>query len=312
MKVHLIILMSISFLLTDACKQKVINKTNNDKEKDGISGVISVKSANLHYVIEGKGIPCVVLGHSESQRKILSSALREHFKFIFTDLRHDAQSNSSLEISKISLNTYLDDIDTILDSLNLEKTAIFAHSHGAFIAIEYARKYPGKISHLILTGCKPSTTWGTGEKFWDSDASEERKMIFNQNWESLPPDFLKQLSPKERYIKTYIAMTPKLLYDPKGDLSYIVNVIDNDKDIFLHLQLSILKDYDIIEGPEISIPVFLALGRYDYISPYNLWDDRKSVMPNLSYNLFEKSGHFPMVEEQDLFDKKLIEWVEIH
>jgi len=312
MKVHLIILVSISFLLTDACKQKVINKTNNDKEKDGISGVISVKSANLHYVIEGKGIPCVVLGHSESQRKILSPTLRKHFKFIFTDLRHDAQSNSSLEISEISLNTYLDDIYTILDSLNLEKTAIFAHSHGAFIAIEYARKYPGRISHLILTGCKPGTAWGSGDEFWESDASEERKMIFNQNWESLPPDVLKQLSPKERYIKTYIAMTPKLLHDPKGDVSYIVSVIDNNKDIFLHLQLSILKDYDIIEGPEISIPVFLALGRYDYISPYNLWDDRKSVMTNLSYNLFEKSGHFPMIEEQELFDKKLIEWISSH
>ena len=312
MKVHLIILVSISFLLTDACKQKVINKTNNDKEKDGISGVISVKSANLHYVIEGKGIPCLVLGHSESQRKILSPTLRKHFKFIFTDLRHDAQSNSSLEISEISLNTYLDDIYTILDSLNLEKTAIFAHSHGAFIAIEYARKYPGRISHLILTGCNPGSAWGSGDEFWESDASEERKMIFNQNWESLPPDVLKQLSPKERYIKTYIAMTPKLLHDPKGDVSYIVSVIDNNKDIFLHLQLSILKDYDIIEGPEISIPVFLALGRYDYISPYNLWDDRKSVMTNLSYNLFEKSGHFPMIEEQELFDKKLIEWISSH
>jgi pimeloyl-ACP methyl ester carboxylesterase len=31
-----------------------------------------------------------------------------------------------------------------------------------------------------------------------------------------------------------------------------------------------------------------------------------------SYNLFEKSGHFPMVEEQELFDKKLIEWIKRH
>ena len=149
-----------------------------------------------------------------------------------------------MKISEITLNTYLDDISTILDTLDIEKTVIFAHSHHAFIAVEYSRKYPDKLSHIIITGCKLSTAWDGGEEFWESDASEQRKMIFNQNWERLSTDELTQMSPKERYIKTYIAMTPKLLYDPKDDLSYIVDVIDNDTDVFLHLQLNIFGDYE--------------------------------------------------------------------
>lgn len=313
MKVHLTIWILLTFfLITIGCTQKGSNRNSIDEQEEKISGVISVKDAELHYVIEGKGIPCIVLGHSLSQRQILSQELRDHFKFIFADLRHDAQSNSSMQISEITLNTYLDDIVTILDTLKLAKTAIFAHSHHAFIAIEYAQKYPAKISHMILTGCKPRTAWSAGDEFWETDASDERKMIFNQNWEEIPKDELNQMSPKERFVTTYVAMTPKLLYEPKGDLSYIVNAIDNDEDVFLHFQLSILNDYDIIEGPTISTPVFLALGRYDYVSPYILWDDRKSVLPNLSYNLFHKSAHFPMVEEQELFDKKLIEWISSH
>jgi proline iminopeptidase len=312
MNVKLNILIIISFLLTNIWAQLVINNSNNDKNTDRTNGMIAVESAHLHHIIEGAGVPCIVLGHSESQSRMLSWALKGHFRFIFTDLRHDAESHSSLEISEISLNTYLEDINTILDSLNLKKTAIFAHSHHAFIAIEYARKYPIRISHLILTGCKPSTAWGSGDEFWESEASDERKMIFKQNWENLPEDTLSLLSAKERYIKTYIAMTPKLLYDPKGDLSSIISVINNDKDIFLHLQLSILKDYDIINGPQITTPVFLAIGQYDYNSPYKLWETKRNIFANLSYNLFEQSAHFPMVEEQDLFDKKLIEWVEIH
>jgi len=35
-------------------------------------------------------------------------------------------------------------------------------------------------------------------------------------------------------------------------------------------------------------------------------------LPNLSYNLFEKSGHYPMLEEQELFDEKLIKLIETH
>jgi tetratricopeptide (TPR) repeat protein len=94
--------------------------------------------------------------------------------------------------------------------------------------------------------------------------------VSDQNWEKIPRDELNQMSPKERQVATYIAMTPKLLYDPRGDLSDIVNVFDNVRDVSLHLQNSILKDYDIIKEPTISTPVFLALGRYDYVSPYIL------------------------------------------
>jgi len=301
----------IVFLLI-GCANKETQTAKEVSRQEETSGIVPVEGAELHYIIEGKGIPWLSLGHPESQRRILSPQLRNYFRFIFMDLRHDARSNSSLEIAKITLDTYLDDIDKVRSTLGLDKAAVFGHSHHAFLAIEYARKYPAKISHIIITGCQPRTAWGAGDEFWETDASAERKMIFNENWEKIPRDKLNQMSPKERQVTTYVAMTPKLLFDPRGDLSTIVNAFDNDRAVFLHYQTSILKDYDIIEGPAISTPVFLALGRYDYISPYILWDDRKDVLLDLSYNLFEKSGHFPMVEERDLFDKKLIEWIKSH
>ena len=110
-----------------------------------------------------------------------------------------------------------------------------------------------------------------------------------------------------------MTMTPKLFYNPTYDLSWIYEVVETNRDIYIHLFNVIFKDYDIAIRPgRIETPVFLAIGRYDYLFPYFLWDDRKDILPNLSYNLFEKSGHFPMVEEQELFDKKLIEWIISH
>jgi len=151
------------------------------------------------------------------------------------------------------------------------------------------------------------------DEFWESDASDERKMILKQNFEKIAEDELSQMSPKERVVKTYMAMTPKLFYDPRYDLSWIYEGVESNQDIANHLFQVIFKDYDIAKRlGRIETPVFLAIGRYDYLWPYFLWDDRKDVLPNLSYNLFEKSGHFPMVEEQELFDKKLIEWIKGH
>ncbi len=44
--------------------------------------------------------------------------------------------------------------------------------------------------------------------------------------------------------------------------------------------------------------------------PYYMWDGIKGEFPYLSYIFFEKSGHWVFLEEQELFYKKLIEWVE--
>jgi len=310
-----IFLCTLVFLLPLSGSTQPQDKTVKQNSRNGISsGVVPVEGAELHYIIEGKGLSCLVIGHSESQRLILSKQLRNHFRFVFMDLRHDALSNCSMEISEITLDTYLDDIDTVRKALQLNRCAIFGHSHHALIALEYARKYPSRVSHVIMTGCKPCTTGPTvGDEFWESDASNERKMLFAQNWEEFL-DQRREMSAKERHVATLVAMAPKLLYDPTEDMSFIkaVEAIDNNVNVYLHYQLVILKDYDIAKRPkQVAAPVFLVLGRYDYVSPYILWDKRKNFLPNLSYNLFHKSSHFPMIEEQELFDKRLIEWISI-
>jgi len=71
-----------------------------------------------------------------------------------------------------------------------------------------------------------------------------------------------------------------------------------------------MADYDPMPGfPEITAPVFPANGRYDYWVPPKLWEAEKDKLPNLTYHLFEKSGHWPMWEEQELFDSMLIDWL---
>lgn len=278
-----------------------------------ISGVVPVKSATLHYTVEGKGIPCLVIAHSENYRRLLSQELRNHFQFVFMDLRHDARSGSSLDVSEITLYTYLSDIDAVAEALHLEKFAIFGHSHHAYIAFEYARKYPSKISHLIMVGCSPcDILHSKRNEFWESDATDERKALFAQKWKFFR-ECQSHMKGLDRQAAMTRAMLPKILYDLSNTPAFLAagGGVNNDIDVYLHYQTDILKDYDVAKNYEgIGSPIFLALGRYDYLAPYILWDERKEVLPNLSYNLFCRSSHFPMFEEQKLFDKKLITWIE--
>ena len=80
---------------------------------------------------------------------------------------------------------------------------------------------------------------------------------------------------------------------------------------FEHQYYSVLlADYDpTSQFREIKAPVFIANGRYDYWVPPKLWEAEKGILPNLTFHLFQKSGHWPMLEEQARFDQELIAWL---
>jgi proline iminopeptidase len=60
----------------------------------------------------------------------------------------------------------------------------------------------------------------------------------------------------------------------------------------------------------LDVPVFLALGRYDYLTPFYEWDEPKRRLSNLSYKLYEKSGHHPPYEQPDEFACDLVTWAD--
>lgn len=61
---------------------------------------------------------------------------------------------------------------------------------------------------------------------------------------------------------------------------------------------------------EIKCPVFLALGRHDYLNPPHLWDGYLNSTPDLTLKIFENSGHTPQFEESEAFDDSLIGWIQ--
>jgi pimeloyl-ACP methyl ester carboxylesterase len=56
------------------------------------------------------------------------------------------------------------------------------------------------------------------------------------------------------------------------------------------------------------VPVFLALGRYDYGIPYPAWDEHKPQLHNLHYKLYDESGHTPPYEQPEEFSADVLAW----
>ncbi len=68
--------------------------------------------------------------------------------------------------------------------------------------------------------------------------------------------------------------------------------------------------YDIKgQLPEISCPTLVTVGRDDWITPVSCSETICELIPNSKLVVFEKSGHSPQVEEADLFQKVVREFL---
>jgi proline iminopeptidase len=277
------------------------------------AGIVEVERAQVGYRIEGHGQPCLVVGSSIYYPRVFSQHLREQLQLVFVDLRHFAARDPSFSPDRISIETYLDDIEHVRQTLGLGEVVVIGHSIHGTIGLEYARRYPEHVRGVVAVGAPPHRSDedpSPSERFWEAHASAERKEILARQLAELTPEVRATLSPADTFVRSYVANGPRYWYDPTYDCSWLWDGVVPDMPAIERLYGELFKTYDLARGPaEITVPVLIAHGRYDYAVPHTLWDERRHKLPQHSYTLFERSGHTPPLEEPEQFDQTLLEWV---
>jgi proline iminopeptidase len=270
------------------------------------ASVVAVDGARLAYRIEGQGQPCLVLGLP----RVFSGALRERLQLVFVDLRHSAPSDPSFRPDQISIETYADDIEQIRRALALDDVVVMGHSVHATIALEYARRYPEHVRGVVVTGAVPNTAdYDAALEQLRQEASEERKELRARNQADLTPELRARLSPTEFFIREYVARGPMHWYDMTYDGTWLWEGTELNLPVLERLY-DLVDPYDLAQGPgEITVPVLIAHGRYDYGAPYTLWERHRHKLPRNTFALLPRSGHTPPLEEPDSFDEQLLAWI---
>jgi len=87
--------------------------------------------------------------HSPIWRPFLK-ALSEHFELV----RYDQRGNglSQWDATDFTMVRFVEDMEAVVEAAALERFALYASSQGVPVALEYAARHPGRISHLVLQG----------------------------------------------------------------------------------------------------------------------------------------------------------------
>jgi proline iminopeptidase len=276
-------------------------------------GTITVGGTPHPYFTEGMGLSCIVTGLAPAYAPLFSDRAKRHIRFIYVDFKNTWGAETSGDVDTITLDTLVEEIDEVRRAFGLDKVCVIGHSSTGLLALEFALRHPDRMSHGILISVPPH--WRDIPKaqaaFWEADASAERKAVKQKLDERLPTPTLLSLSPKDAFAMRYVRNGPRYFYDAAYDFSWAwvgrafsAELLNR----FLHV---IAAGYD--PRPKLAtnaVPMFLVLGRYDYSVPYDLWNGVKDEIPHLTHYLFERSSHFPMLEESAAFDDRLIRWLE--
>jgi pimeloyl-ACP methyl ester carboxylesterase/DNA-binding winged helix-turn-helix (wHTH) protein len=150
---------------------------------------------NLAIAASGKGLPIVKTGtwltnverdwHSPLWSPLFSR-LSSEFHLVRYDPRGCGLSDWS--VSEISFEGFVTDLEAVVDSLGLERFALFGLSQGAAVSIAYAARHPERVQRLILSGGF-SLGWQKRGNSAEIAAREAILTLMQQGWGQDNPAF---------------------------------------------------------------------------------------------------------------------------
>jgi proline iminopeptidase len=279
------------------------------------TGFVESGGFQLGYEIEGKGPNALVIGSAIYYPRIFSPHLRKHLRMIFVDHRGFANGPQTISQEEYELDVVLDDIEKVRQELGLGKVIIMGHSGHGFMALEYAKKYPHNVSHVVNIAISPDlspTSHQAADQYFRELATSERIAFLEENLKYLADEI--QADPEKRFLKFAIRNGPRTWFDYQFNAAPLWEGIHVNMPIIDHLWGVVFRDIDITHGlDKLDVPVFLALGRYDFlVAPASSWVPFLPHFKDLTLEIFEQSGHNPPYEEPDLFDTELLRWLAEH
>ena len=262
---------------------------------------MQIRDVSLFVEVMGEGYPLVLMhgGPGLDHTSLLPlKALADQFTLIFYDHRCNGHSDCA-EVSSMTWENLTADADALRQTLGFEKWAVLGHSFGGNVALEYALRYPQRLSHLILMDTGADQWWVNhnapeilAKRGYSAEAVESAYRFYNGL--ITPGEFMPTIM---KFISAY-SYHHSLVSMVKSAISGPSPKFQPEATIFGYSQ--VLKGWNVMDRlGEIKVPTMVMAGRFDFLFPTEHQVALAVGIPNARLEVIENAGHNPQMERTE-------------
>ena len=276
---------------------------------------VTLNGVQIHYTVQGSGP--VMIAHSGGPGT--DARLWDDFAkiddFVTIVMMHPRGSGLSGPAAEDAylLPDYASDVEVLRIHLGLEKPIVIGWSHGGMVTIQFAFTYPDSLSKLILV----DTSAYIGEFLSDIEGAVQEfknEPWFEKSFAALKAEWAGEYETDEDMARLW-AEEMKFYFkqfDARAEAYH-----GRTQDLPVHIPP--LKTFNDKEAAsmdlrphlkKITVPTLVIVGRHDFITNVAMAEEMVNHIPNARLEIFEDSGHFPLVEEPEKFYQVVKEFVE--
>jgi 2-succinyl-6-hydroxy-2,4-cyclohexadiene-1-carboxylate synthase len=233
-------------------------------------GLLRLPGASLYFEdAGGSGYPVVFLhpasGSSESWRSQLPAFAGSGFRCITYDLRNWGRSRSE----STDDGCFSDDLRALTEHLGLEKFALVGAAYGGFGAVDFAVRFPERLSALVLSG----TQGGIADPVYTA----LRERVVSAPIRGLPLE-LRELGPSYR------------TRDPEGVEAWLA-IAHAAGEPGASARQRMHRDIVLSDLEAVRVPTLLLAGGADLLAPPELMRRIAEHLPDQQLVVLGESGH---------------------
>lgn len=265
---------------------------------------IETERGTFEYYTAGEGEPLAITHlymAFDERGNLFANPFTEYYKVYLINTRGAGFSVEAEEEQQLSMKEAVKDLESIRQSLKIERWAFAGHSTGGMLGLQYAIDAPASLTRLI-PGCTAAS----------KEYASHEKCIYspnNKNFERIIE--IMELLNNPRTVKEERKKLGHewdlMSYYTEEKLNEAINransgqTVGDNLDYFRKVEV---RNYDVRNNlKNINIPVYIFAGRHDTQCPVEFGIEIHEYIPHSELTIFEESNHNPFIEEEEKFKK---------